>query len=60
MSRPFSAIAGLLLIAVGVAHALRIFYQWPVTIGAVAIPMWASYAGVIVSAFLGVMILRGR
>ena len=60
MNRPFSTIAGLLLIAVGVAHALRAFYQWPVTVNAIAIPLWASYVAAIVPAFLGAMILRGK
>ena len=60
MRRPFSAIAGLLLIVVAVAQAVRAFYQWPVTIDGVMIPVWASYIAAIVPAFLGIMVLRGR
>ena len=60
MNRPFTTIAGLLLIAAGAAHAVRAFCQWPVTIDAVAVPVWASYVAAIVPALLGVMVLRGK
>jgi hypothetical protein len=60
MSRPFTTIAGLLLIAAGAAHAVRAICQWPVTVDTVTITVWASYVAAIVPAFLGVMVLRGR
>jgi hypothetical protein len=60
MGRPFTIVAGVLLIVVAIAHALRIFYQMPVTIGTTDIPMWVSYVGVIVPGLLGFMVLRGK
>ena len=60
MGRPFTIVAGVLLIVVAIAHALRIFYQMPVTVDATDIPMWVSYVGVIVPSVLGFMVLRGK
>lgn len=60
MNRPFTTIAGLLLIVVAIAHAVRAFYQWPVNIDMVAIPAWPSYIAAVVAAFLGAMVLRGK
>jgi hypothetical protein len=60
MGRPFSMVAGVLLIIVAFAHALRIFYQTPIIVGTTDIPMWVSYAGVIVPFALGFMVLGGK
>ena len=60
MGRPFTMVAGVLLIVVAIAHALRVFYQMPVTIDTTDIPMWVSYVGVIAPGLLGFMVLRGK
>ena len=60
MKKPFTTIAGLLLILVGIAHAVRAYNAWPVTINGVDIPLWASYVAAVVPALLGIMVLRGK
>jgi hypothetical protein len=56
MSRPFTQLAGVLLLIVAVAHAYRIYAGLAVTIGAHSVPMWASWLGAAVAALLALMI----
>jgi len=60
MRKPFTTLAGLLLILVGIAHAVRAYNAWPVTINAVDIPIWVSYVATVVPVLLGIMVLRGK
>lgn len=58
MTRPFSMFAGFILLIVAVAHIVRIFEAWPITIGSADIPMWASWAAAIGAGVVGFMTLR--
>jgi hypothetical protein len=39
-------------------HMLRVFSGWEVTVSGMAVPMWASVAGLVIAAGLAVMLLR--
>ncbi|MBK5283454.1 MAG: hypothetical protein JJE16_15400 [Nitrospiraceae bacterium] len=45
-------------ILVPVLHLLRIAMGWEVPIGGVAVPIWASYLGMIIAGGLDVMLWR--
>jgi hypothetical protein len=57
MSRPFTLLAALFLFVVTFAHAYRIMNNFAVTVGPYDIPMMASWAGAVVTGFLGLMLL---
>lgn len=57
-NRPYTVIAGIILLVVAAAHLLRIVDGWQVTIGDSFVPMWVSYLGVVVAGFIGAMLLR--
>ena len=55
--KPFTLIAAVVFLAVAAAHAYRIYAGLAVTIGPHAIPMSASWAGAVIAALLGIMLL---
>jgi hypothetical protein len=55
--KPFSAIAGLLLLVVAAAHVYRLYSGMPVVVNGHDIPMWVSWAGALVPGVLGLMTL---
>lgn len=60
-SRPFIVLSTLIFIAVALAHALRLYRQWPLQIGPYAIPPNASWLGLVIAALLaiwGISLLR--
>jgi len=56
--KPFTTVAAILLLAVAVAHLLRIFGGWQVTIADSLLPLWASWVGVAVAGGLSLMLFR--
>jgi hypothetical protein len=56
--RPFAKIASGILMIVALAHALRVAFQIPVTMGSVAVPLWLSVPGAIVAGALAVLLWR--
>ena len=46
-----SVVSGLFLI-IGIIHVLRLLNGWEVQIASATIPMWASWAGVLVAFYL--------
>ena len=56
MSKPFTIISALLLLAIAAAHAARIYYGVGVVVAGHAVPMSASWVCAIVTAFLGIML----
>lgn len=48
----YVSIVSAVFLVVGTVHALRIFNGWEVTIGSVMLPMWASWAGVLLAYYL--------
>jgi hypothetical protein len=54
--RQYAVVTALIFTVVAVAHAARLYYGWPVTIGSTEIPMAVSWAAVI---FAGLLALAG-
>ncbi len=57
-NRPYSLIAGIILLAVAAAHLLRIVEGSQITVGDSLVPMWASYIAVLFAGFIGAMLIR--
>lgn len=58
MHKPFSLIAGLLLLAIAVIQGLRASYGLDVVIDGYQVPLIASWVAAAVAALLGLMVLR--
>ena len=56
--KPFTTIAAVIFALIAFAHILRSLLGWEVTVNGMAVPMWASLAGVVIAAGLAVMLLR--
>ena len=50
--RAFNLAAGTLFLIVALLHALRLLFGWPASIGGWIVPMWISWAGVVLAGFL--------
>ncbi len=50
--KAFNLYAGIIFLIVAIVHALRLLNGWDVTIDEFALPVWASWAGVVVAACL--------
>lgn len=48
----FSLTTGALFLLIAVGHALRLLFRWQVTIDGRLIPMWVSWVGIAIAAFL--------
>lgn len=47
--KTFSVTAGVIFALVALAHLVRIYLGWPIVIGSWSIPMWVSWAGLVVA-----------
>lgn len=56
MSKPFTHIAGLVLLVVAAVHAYRLYAGLTIVAAGHDIPMWVSWPGAIVAALLGLMV----
>ena len=56
----FTTVTAVLLTVIAIAHALRLWLGWEVTVVGVTIPMWASAAGFFVAAGLAIGLWRER
>ncbi len=56
--KPFTMIALLFFILVGVLHVARIIYGWQVVIGGLAVPLWFSYVAAFFAVVLALMVWR--
>jgi len=54
----FTTIAAVIFAVIALVHIVRLFLGWEVTVSGMAIPMWASVAGLVIAAGLAVMLLR--
>lgn len=57
MTKLFSRLAGLLLLAGAAAHGYRLYHPFAIVIGSHNIPTWYSWPGAIVAGILGLMVL---
>jgi hypothetical protein len=58
MPRPFTWIASAIFALVALLHIYRLFTHFQIVLGSHVIPMWVSYAGVIIPAGLSWMLCR--
>ena len=56
--KPFTIVGIVIFALVALAHLLRLCLAWAVTVNGVVVPIWISIPGVVVPAFLAVMIWR--
>ncbi len=56
--KPFTKAAAIVLLAVAVAHVLRLLYGWQVTLVGQVIPMWVSAVAALVAGALAVLVMR--
>jgi hypothetical protein len=56
--KPFTTIAAVIFVLIAFAHILRMFFGWEVMVNGMAVPKWASLAGLVIAAGLAVMLLR--
>ena len=56
--RPFTFIAVVVFGLVAVAHILRLFGDWEVTLNGMIVPRWVSVLGFVIAAGLAMMLWR--
>ena len=56
--KPFTTIAVALLALIAIAHLLRLFAGWEVTVSGFTVPVWFSLPGFIIAGGLAVMVWR--
>lgn len=50
--RTLLMLAGVIFLVVALAHLLRLFFGWHLILGNVVVPMWISWAGVLIAGYL--------
>lgn len=56
--KPAATTVAIILMAVAVAHVLRLVNGWQVTVADALVPMWVSGAGALVAGTLAVLLWR--
>jgi hypothetical protein len=51
--RSFSLLAGIIFIIIALLHLLRIIYGWEAVIAGWTVPMWLSWAALVIAGYLG-------
>ena len=57
-SKPFTWIAATIFALIALLHIYRLFTHFQVILGSHVIPMWFSYVGIVIPAFLSWMLCR--
>ncbi|MBX4216091.1 hypothetical protein KW797_04025 [Candidatus Parcubacteria bacterium] len=50
--KTFNTVAGIVFGVAAIVHLVRAVYGWDLALGEWMLPVWASYAGVLVAGFL--------
>lgn len=50
--RTYARLTGVIFLIIAVLHALRILYRWGAVIGGWMVPMWLSWAALVVAGYL--------
>ena len=58
--KSFYSVTGTIFLIIAALHLIRIFNSWPVEIGTVAIPVWVSWAAVLLGGYLAYHGLKKR
>ena len=58
----YNLISGLLFAVVAISHAARLFLGWDIMVDGIEVPMWVSWAGLVVPGLLALwsIVLCGR
>ncbi|MDP3727212.1 MAG: hypothetical protein Q8R35_01080 [bacterium] len=48
----FNGVTGIIFLLIAVLHALRMLYGWDAAIGGWAVPMWLSWAALVIAGYL--------
>ena len=56
--RAYLQITGALFGLIAVAHLLRLFRHWPIDLAGYAVPLWASWLGLVLAGGLSVWAVR--
>lgn len=54
----FTKLAALVFAIGCIAHAVRLFLKWGITVNGLTVPLWVSYPGMIVAGILAFMLWR--
>lgn len=60
MSNKYVVVSGAVFGVVAVIQAVRALYQWPLHVGTLEIPVWASWIAMVVAGGLCVCAFRSR
>ena len=58
MSKPFTWIASAIFALMAVVHLYRLYSHFQIILGSHVIPMWVSYAAIVITAVLSWMLCR--
>lgn len=50
--KTYYEVTSLIFLIVAVLHAMRLLYGWDAVIGGVMVPLWASWAAVLIAGYL--------
>ena len=56
--KPFTTLAVALFALMAIAHLLRLFAGWEITVAGFTVPIWASWLGMLIAGGLAVMVWR--
>lgn len=56
--RAYSQISGALFGLIAAGHLLRVFRHWPLDLAGYAVPLWASWVGLLLAGGLSIWALR--
>jgi hypothetical protein len=57
-NKPFTAVAVILFALIALVHLLRLLLGWEVTVNGMVVPKWASGPGLVITAWLALMLWR--
>ena len=56
--KPFTTVAAVLFTLMALVHLLRLLLGWDVTVNGMVVPEWASGLGLVITAWLALMLWR--
>jgi len=56
--KPFTTLAAIVFLVVAAVHAYRVYIGWAIVVGPYDIPVWVSYAGIVLPLILAMMLFR--
>ena len=50
--KTFNGVMGVIFLLIAILHALRVMYDWGAFIGGWTVPMWLSWAALVIAGYL--------